>query len=256
MPARDPVSASIRAAMMSSLPRELLEVLERSATADLVTVDGHRRPTVWPVTPSFDPRELCLDVKPLPETDDPVADAHVALLFSEPTTSELAEPSMVLVQGTAHVRAAIRVRPERLYVWPDADLEAEPRLYDAHVEEVRSAHNEEPEVGHPPPEGGPVAWDAHLDELGSTHATAVLAFVGPDGFPFAVRVPVGADREAGVVRIGADPVGAPIEPGLACLCAKPLRVRGDLEEDRGGWILRPHGMLGSVERAAEPSARR
>ena len=58
------------------------------------------------------------------------------------------------------------------------------------------------------------------------------------------------------MRIGADPVGAPIEPGLACLCAKPLRVRGDLEEDRGGWILRPHGMLGSVERAAEPSARR
>jgi hypothetical protein len=240
--------------MMSSLPRELLEVLERSATADLVTVDGQRRPTVWPVTPSFDARELCLDVQPAPE--DAVADVHVALLFSEPAASQMAEPPMVLVQGTAHVRAAIRVRPERLYVWPGADLEAEPRLYDARVEEVRSAHNEEPEVDHAPPEGGPPAWDARLDELGHTRATAVLAFVGPDGFPFAVRVPVGADREAGVVRIGADPVGAPIEPGLACLCAERLRVRGDLEEDRGGWILRPHRLLGSVERSSEPSSTR
>jgi hypothetical protein len=138
------------------------------------------------------------------------------------------------------------VRPERVYVWPGADPEAEPELYDAHVEEVRSAHNEEPEIGPPPPEGGPPAWDALLDELGVSYPTAVLAFVGPDGFPFAVRVPVGADRTAGVVRIGADPVGAPIEPGVACLCARALRVRGDLEEERGGWILRPHGLLAGV----------
>ncbi|HEX7298748.1 MAG TPA: hypothetical protein VF257_07055 [Solirubrobacteraceae bacterium] len=222
--------------MQTSLPEELLQVFQRSSTADLVTLDRHRRPTAWPVTPSFDPDEVCIDVGPVGGADDAVRDAHVALLFSE------AAP-MVLVQGPARVRAAIRVRPERVYVWPGADLDAEPALYDARVEEVRSAHNAEPEVGHPPPEGGPPEWDARLDALGSTHATAVLAFVGPDGFPFAVRVPVGADRAAGVVRIEADPVGAPIEPGLACLCARALHVRGDLEEDRGGWILRPHGTI-------------
>jgi hypothetical protein len=237
--------------MMSSLPTELLQVFERSAAAELVTVDDRRRPTAWPVTPAFDAHELCIEVGAVPGAQEAGRDPHVALLFSEPAAGE---PSMVLVQGTARVGAAIRVRPERLYVWPGADLEAEPHLYDAHVEEVRSAHNEEPEVGHPPPEGGPPAWDARLEELGSGRATAVLAFVGPDGFPFAVRVPVGADRDARVVRIAADPVGAPIEPGLACLCAEPLRVHGDLEEDRGGWILRPHGPLGSVERAAEPSS--
>jgi hypothetical protein len=242
--------------MLSSLPPELLEVFERSVTAELVTVDGQRRPTAWPVTPSFDPHELCLGVGAVPGIGDAARDPHVALLFSELRTTDAPDPPMVLVQGTARVRAEIRVRPERLYVWPRADLEAEPRLYDAHVEEVRSAHNEEPEVGHSPPEGGPPAWDPRLDELGTTLDTAVLAFVGPDGFPFAVRVPVGADRDAGIVRIGADPVGAPIEPGLVCLCASALRVRGDLEEDHGGWIVRPHGIVGDVERHGEADPRR
>ena len=241
--------------MLSSLPVALLAVFERSVTAELVTVDGQRRPTAWAVTPSFDPQELCLEVGAVPGIDDAARDPHVALLFSEPRAPDLAEPPMVLVQGTARVRASIRVRPERLYVWPGADLEAEPQLYDAHVEEVRSAHNEEPEVDHAPPVGGPPAWDERLDELGTIHATAVLAFVGPDGFPFAVRVPVGADSAARVVRIGADPVGAPMEPGVACLCARPLRVRGDLEEDRGGWILRPHGVLGAREQPGAPSRR-
>ena len=81
--------------------------------------------------------------------------------------------------------------------------------------------------------------------------------MGPEGFPFAVRVPVRADRAAGVVRIEADPEGAPIEPGLACLCAhdhapdfswrRNFQVGGDLEEDHGGWLLRPHKLVGGVE---------
>ena len=43
-----------------------------------------------------------------------------------------------------YVRIYIHVRPERVYVWPDGDLAAEPTLYDAHMEEVRSGHSEEP----------------------------------------------------------------------------------------------------------------
>jgi hypothetical protein len=236
--------------MLSSLPEELLHVFERSTAAELVTIDGHRRPMAWSVRPAFDPREVCLDVGPVPAADDAAREPHVALLFSDPGAIALPEPPMVLVQGTAKVgQATMRVRPERLYVWPAADPEAEPQLYDAHVEEVRSAHNEEPEVGHAPPEGGPPAWDPRLEDLGAADPTAVLAFVGPDGFPFAVRVPVRADGAAGVVRIGSDPVGAPIEPGLACLCARSLRIIGDLEEDRGDWVLRPHG-VGDLERSA------
>jgi hypothetical protein len=213
--------------MMSSLPVGLLEVFERANAADLVTIDGHGRPAAWPVTPSFDAEAICLEIDRAPREHD----SHVALL--------LHGPPMVLVQGTASAgRVAVRVRPERLYVWPGADAEAEPELYDAHVEEVRSGHNEEPEVGHPPPAGGASAWDERLDGLD----VAVLGFVGPDRFPFAVRVPVRPDRAAGVVRIEADPVGAPIEPGLACLCARPLRVSGDLDEEDGRWVMRPHAV--------------
>jgi hypothetical protein len=220
--------------MEGSLPQELLGVFGRSHVADLVTLDRHGRPIASVVRPSFDAHAICIEVDALLGDHD----THVALLFAT-------EAPMILVQGTAQPRErTMRVRPERVYVWQRADLDAEPELYDSHVEEVRSAHNEEPEVGHPPPEGGPVAWDDRLDSL----ERGVLAFVGPDGFPFAVSVPASADRDAGVVRIGADPVGAPIESGVACLCAGEVRVRGDLEEDRGGWTLRPHAMVAAGER--------
>jgi hypothetical protein len=79
-------------------------------------------------------------------------------------------------------RIYLHVRPERVYVWPDGDPEGEPTLYDARVEEVRSGHNEEPEKGHAPPEGGLDVWDPRLDRLGRDDATAVLAIVGPEGF--------------------------------------------------------------------------
>jgi hypothetical protein len=218
--------------MTASLPSELLEVLEGSPTAEYVTVDGRGQPRVRPVRPSFHAGEPCIDVAPAPaERTDPRA----ALLFGE------AVSSMVLVQGIAQPeRDIVHVRPERVYAWPWADLDAEPALYDAHLDEVRSAHNEEPETGHAAPEGGTETWDPRLDAVGA----AALAFVGPDGFPFAVRVPVQPDPAARVVRIGADPLGAPIEAGLGCLCAFGIEVRGDLVEERGGWLLRPHRVLG------------
>jgi len=154
-------------------------------------------------------------------------------------------------------RIYLHVRPERVYVWAGAALDAEPTLYDAHVEEVRSGHNEEPEDGHVPPEGGLDVWDTRLDRLGREDATAVLAIVGPDGFPFAVRVPVRADARACVVHVEADPVGAPIDPGPACLCAHAhaedltwqhsYQVRGDLVEQDGRLVLHPHRVVAGLQ---------
>jgi hypothetical protein len=154
-------------------------------------------------------------------------------------------------------RIYLHVRPERVYVWPDGDPEGEPTLYDARVEEVRSGHNEEPEKGHAPPEGGLDVWDARLDRLGRDDATAVLAIVGPEGFPFAVRVPVRADPERCVVHLGADPVAAPIEAGPACLCAhahaddltwqRSYQVRGDLIEQDGRLVLHPHRVVAGLQ---------
>jgi hypothetical protein len=227
--------------MQASLPPELLEVFERSTTAEYVTIGRGGQPMARPVTPSFYASELCIEVAAKHDSEDP----RVALLYSEATGASHAEPPMVLVQGTANLaRERVRVRPERVLMWPGADLDAEPQLFDAHMEEVRSAHNAEPETGHAPPEGGPQAWDTRLEHLGTIERTAAVAFVGPDGFPFAVRVPVRADPGAGVLRIEADPLGAPIEPGLACLCARTLRVTGDLDEVHGSWVLRPHRVAG------------
>jgi hypothetical protein len=154
-------------------------------------------------------------------------------------------------------RIYLHVRPERVYVWAHGDFEAEPTLYDAHVEEVRSGHNEEPEEGHAPPEGGLDVWDPRLDRLGREDTTAVLAIVGPDGFPFAMRVPVRADAQACVVHIDADPLAAPIEPGPACLCAHAhaadltwqhsYQVRGDLVEQEGRLVLHPHRVVAGLQ---------
>src|SRR5919205_261114 len=164
------------------------------------------------------------------KADDAQANPKVALLFSDPTGSGLESPPAVLVQGTADVddrdldanrerydrevheklpgasgaeppgfmkrffswyytRIYVHVRPERVYVWRDGHA-SEPELFGAHMEEVRSGHNEEPEPGHADPEGGATSWDDRIEELGERYPTAVLAVVCPDGFPAAARVPI------------------------------------------------------------------
>jgi hypothetical protein len=288
--------------MRSTLPPELQQAAERYLTTEFVTIDPVGRPIVWPVTPYYRPDEACIDVTTgvgyPKKADDAARNPRVALLFSDPTGSGVADAPMVLVQGVARVhdddleanreryeremaeklpalhalaptgplkrffswyydRIYLSVRPERVYVWPQGRLDTEPTLYDAHVEEVRSGRNEEPEEGHAPPEGGMDVWDARLDSLGTEDPTAVLAFVGPDGFPFAMRVPVRADQAAHVVRVDADPVGAPIEPGPACLCAhahaedltwqRSFQVRGDLAEEDGRFVLHPHRVVAGLQ---------
>lgn len=214
--------------MQATLPQELLDVFGRATRAELVTIGDHGQPAARSVAPAFDAHAICLEVDVVCGDED----THVALLF--------ADDPLVLVQGTAKPGpSTTRVRPERVYVWRGADVDAEPELYDSHVEEVRAARNQEPEVAPPPPEGGPIEWDERLDGIDR----AVVAFVGPDGFPFAVRVPVHAEPSEGVVRIDADPVGAPMDSGRACLCAGELRVRGDLDVEDGRWTLRPHATV-------------
>jgi hypothetical protein len=288
--------------MPSTLPPELQQAAEKYLTCEFVTIDAAGRPIVWPVTPYYRAPEGCIDLTTgvgyPKKADDAARNPHVALLFSDPTGSGLADAPIVLVQGTARVddadldanrerferemadklpalhalapagrlkrffswyydRIYLRVRPERVYVWPQNALDTEPTLYDAHVEEVRSGHNEEPEDGHAAPEGGMDVWDTRLDRLGDEDATAVLAIVGPDGFPFAIRVPVRADAAAHVVHIDADPVGAPMEAGPACLCAHShaedltwqhsYQVRGDLIEHEGRLVLHPHRVVAGLQ---------
>jgi pyridoxamine 5'-phosphate oxidase-like protein len=237
------------------------------------------------------------------KANDARANPLVSLLFSDPTGSGLQDPPVVLVQGSADVddrdleanrrryareaaeklpslggrqppeqlqrffgwyftRIYIHVRPERVYVWRSAD--SEPELYDAHMEEVRSGHSEEPDRFHAEPEGGAIDWHPRLNELGTTYPTAVLSIVCPDGFPFAMRVAVRAHEADRQIRIEDPPAGAPLQPGLACLTAhthdpgfgamQNFQVRGDLVMRDGCWALIPHRLVGGIEAPASKLA--
>ena len=159
--------------------------------------------------------------------------------------------------GWYYTRIYVKVRPERVFVWPDGNPETEPEVHDTHLEEVRSGHTEEPAEPHAPSTGGSTAWDERMEELGRRHETAVLAWVAPDGFPLSVRVPVALDHSARRVRVEAEPAGLPIAEGRACLVAhahddrftwqENFQVRGDLVRDNGGWSLVPKRLIGGFE---------
>jgi hypothetical protein len=155
------------------------------------------------------------------------------------------------------MRIYVYVRPERVYVWENGDCAGEPKLFGAHMEEVRSHHSEEPEVDRAAPEGGAVAWDERLEELGRRHPTAVLSVVGPDGFPLSTRLTVEPHRRTGRIRLGRLPEWLPVSAGKACVTAHAhdpefrwqtnFQVRGDLVRDDSGWSLVPHRLIGGFE---------
>ena len=288
--------------MTSSLPQDVRDCFTRFITTEYTTIDARQQPIVWPVTPYYSDGAPCIDVTTgigyPKKADDARRNAHVGLLFSDPTGSGIDSGVQVLVQGTAEVderdvdanadryfresgeklpatrkmhppapirrmlrwyyaRIYVHVRPERVLVWPDGDLAKPPEIHDARLEEVRSGHSEEPAEPHAEAAGGPVAWNPRMDELGSKHRTAVISWVGPDGFPLSVRLPVEVDRQARRVVLGAEPAGLPLAAGRACLVAhahepefkgqENFQVRGDLVRGDGGWELIPNKLLGGME---------
>ncbi len=248
--------------MTASLPESVRRCFARFVTTELTTIDSRQQPITWPVTPYYADGGPSIDVTTglgyPKEADDARRNPRVALLFSDPTGSGVTTGIRVLVQGTATVddsdpeASAIRylkVRPERVLIWPEGDPAREPEILDSHVEEVRSGHVEEPLEAHALAAGGASRWDSRIDELGERHPMAVLSWVGPDGFPIAVRLPVAVDRSARRIRLGTEPAGLPLASGRACLAAhshapdltwqESFQVRGDLVHDDRGWSLVP-----------------
>lgn len=209
------------------------------------------------------PRSPMVLVQGIAEVHDEDLDANRDRYAREsaeklPAVAKMQPPKAIQRRlGWYYTRIYIHVRPERVYAWPGGEVAAEPVLYDAHLEEVRSGHSEEPERFHANPDRGASSWGARLAELGTTYPTAVLSFVCPDGFPFAVRVPVTLDAAARWIRIDAEPTGVPLQPGLACLTAhrhgeqflwqRNFQVRGDLVRVDGRWALIPHKLVGGFE---------
>jgi hypothetical protein len=202
-------------------------------------------------------------VQGIADVDDRDLDANRDRYWEEsaeklPATKDMQPPRFLRgMFGWYYTRVYVHVRPERVFVWPHGDATAEPELLDSHMEEVRSGHDEEPDVAHDPPRGAPATWDSRMDELGDRYRTGVLSIVSPDGFPFAVRVPLEVDRAGQQVRLGTRVVGVPLQPGLACLAVhdhdpefrwqRNFQVRGDLVERDGAWVLVPQRLVGGFE---------
>ena len=154
-------------------------------------------------------------------------------------------------------RLYIHVRPERVYVWPGGDPTLEPQLFDAHMEEVRSGHDEEPARSACPRRGRAAGVGRADGRARRALPERVLSLVAPDGFPFSVRVPISVDPADRRVRLGGDVLGVPVQPGLACVTVhdhapdfswqRNFQVRGDLVEEDGGWVLVPQRMVGGLE---------
>lgn len=175
-----------------------------------------------------------------------------------PATKSLTPPAPIRrTMSWYYTRIYIHVRPERVYAWSEGDLAAEPELFGAHMEEVRSGHSEEPERFHADPGGGTSSWHPRLRELGTIFPSAVVSIVSPDGFPFSVRVPVAVDEASRWIRLEGELTGMPLQPGLACLTAhqhadsftwqQNFQVRGDLTFVDDRWVLVPHRLVGGFE---------
>src|SRR5919106_1404688 len=142
--------------------------------------------------------------------------------------SEMPPKVLDRLLGWYLTRIYIKVRPERVYVWPGGEVTSEPQLF-----------------------------DTHLEELGARYPHAAVSLVAPDGFPFSVRLPIELDRDARRIRLGGAPVGVPWQPGLACVTAhdhspdfkwqRNFQVRGDLVEEDGAWAMIPHKLVGGFE---------
>ena len=196
------------------------------------------------------------------EVDERDLDANAERYFRDsweklPGTRKMHPPKPLRqMLGWYYTRIYIKVRPERVFVWPDGDITREPVVHDAHLEEVRSGHTEEPPEDRGRVGSGEGVWDGRVDDLAG-HETGVLGWLSPDGFPIAVRVPIRPDRVGRLIEIGAEPAGLPVLEGHACLTVhrhapdftwqRNFQIRGDLERSAEGLRLIPRKLVGGFE---------
>jgi len=184
-----------------------------------------------------------------------------------PATKDMHPPKLLRsLFNWYYTRIYVHVRPERVFVWPKGDPTSPPEVLDAHMDEVRSGHSEEPLEPLEPPSGGRLTWDPRIEELDRRYETAVVAWIAPDGFPLAARLPVSLDRDERRIVLGTAPAGLPLAAGRACVTAhrhspdftwqENFQVRGDLVEADGGWALVPRKLVGGFELPDESEAAR
>jgi hypothetical protein len=103
---------------------------------------------------------------------------------------------------------------------------------------------------------------AEIVERAASFKTAVITGIDGEGYPYSVRCTPVPDHDARVLRI-AIPLEAVVQPGLASLLyhyhneqlwdLRSLNIRGTLERDGAGWLLRPATIVPDMD-AANPVA--
>ena len=209
--------------MTAALPLAVQDTFHRFITCELTTIDACGRPITWPVTPFYRPGDAHISVTTGLGWPKKARDARrnpkVALLFSDPTGSDIAQPSMVLVQGWAEVddhdldanrerylresaaklgrrsgapapgarfdwyftRIYIHVRPERVQIWRGGDCEVEPELTELPPADAAPASSSSPPAAGST-RGGRTRSMRRVHELGGRFETAVLSLVAHDGY--------------------------------------------------------------------------
>src|SRR3954453_7550752 len=106
--------------MTATLPDDVRRVFDAFITTEYTTVDAHGQPITWPVTPYHHREAGCVDVTTglgyPKKARDAERNPKVSLLFSDPTGSGIADPPVVLVQGTAIVDDADVAANHRRYL--------------------------------------------------------------------------------------------------------------------------------------------
>jgi Pyridoxamine 5'-phosphate oxidase len=212
-------------------------------------------------------------VQGIAEVDDADLDANreryrIESLEKLPAMKSMQPPRVVRrpLFDWYYTRIYVKVRPERVFVWPDGDPAMPPDVHGSHLEEVRSGHSEEPLEPHAPAAGGGIAWDGRIEELGRRYQEGVLSWVAPDGFPLSARLPARLDQGTRRVEFELAPAGLPLTEGRGCLTAhahgprfewqENFQVRGDLISEGDRWALVPHRLVGGFELPDESMAAR
>ena len=202
-------------------------------------------------------------VQGIAEVDDQNLERNAERYFHDsgvklPETKKMHPPKpMRSMLGWYYTRIYVYVRPERVFIWRGGSAGSEPEIHDAHLDEVRSGHVEEPAEDHGAPAPGGTPWDQRVDEMGRDYETAAISWLAPDGFPLSVRLPIRVDADSRAIHLELEPNGLPLAEGRACLTVhrhepnfawqSNFQVRGNLRNEGGGWKLVPTRLVGGFE---------
>ncbi|MBO1332181.1 pyridoxamine 5'-phosphate oxidase family protein [Streptomyces sp. VRA16 Mangrove soil] len=257
---------------MTALRAAPLEVLDAYRTCEFVTLGRDGTPLAWPtaaqrrtdgtlvLTTSLAFAQKALNVR---------RDGRVALLFSDPTGSGLADGPQIFVRGRATCPDEIRTGPQGLESYWRMLFERQPhsrsylarpmrRLMDWYYlrlvitvapEQVLVRPAETPPLPPLPPRSTSVPQPLGAERL-AAHATAVLAARDASGAPVLARTGT-APADGGFTVC--PPADHAVVPGPASLLVhrhddrlnrmRNTLVRGVLDRSDDGWLLVPDRVL-------------